>query len=138
MSPRLKWAVVAAGWYGLILAGLGHVQGPAGFGDGALKLVYGLAFLGVGVAVMGALARWFPRMPAAEWRAAAIVTSALLAALAIVLADGGWSARRTDLWVAALLGVGVAALASRALPAPWLERWLGRAGANEKYQGSSD
>jgi hypothetical protein len=63
----------------------------------------------------------------------AIATSALLAALAIALADGGgWSGQRTDLWVAALLGVGVAALASRALPAGWMERWLGRAEGNER------
>ncbi len=126
MSPRLLWTVAAAGWYGLLLAGLGHAQGPAGFDAGPLKLVYGLGFLGMGVAVMVALARWFPRLPAAERRAAAIATGAALAALAIVLLDGGWSGARTDLWVAALLGVGVAALASRALPAGWMERWLGR------------
>lgn len=64
--------MVATGWYGLILAGLGYAQGPAGLGAGALKLVYGLGFLGLGVAVLGALARWFPRLPAAEWRAAAL------------------------------------------------------------------
>lgn len=132
MSPRLRWTAAAAGWYGLLLAGLGYAQGPAGFGAGALKLVYGLGFLGLGVAVMGALARWFPRLPAAEWRSLAIVTSALLAALAIAMADGGWSGQRTDLWVAALLGVGVAALASRALPAGWMVRWLGRSGVKHR------
>ncbi len=121
MSPRLKWAVVAAGWYGLILAGRDYIHGPAELGAGALKLTYGLGFLGLGVAVLGTLARWFPRLPAAEWRVLTIATSALLAAIAVALAGGGWSGRRTDLWVAALLGVGVAAVASRGLPARWLE-----------------
>ncbi|MBI5613080.1 MAG: hypothetical protein HY942_08475 [Gammaproteobacteria bacterium] len=138
MSARLKWTAAAACWYGLILAGQGYAQGPAGLDGRALKLAYGLGFLGVGVTVMGALARWFPRRLAAEWRAAAMVASALLAALAIALREGGGSGQRTDVWVAALLGVGVAALASRGLPAGWVERWLGRADANEKYQGNSD
>lgn len=133
MSPRLKWTVFAAGWYGLILAGQGSAQGTAEFGAGALKLAYGLGFLGLSVAVLGALARWFPRMPAAEWRGTAIVTSASLAVLAIALSDGGrWSAQHTDLWVAALLGLCLSVAASRVLPAGWVERWLGCAGANQK------
>lgn len=132
MLPRSKWTVAAAGWYGLILAGQGYAQGPAGLGSGAQKLVCGLAFLALGAAVMGAMARWFPRMQAAEWRSTTILASALLAALAIALPDGGWSGRHTDLWVAALLGLCFAAIAPRVLPASWVERWLGRAGINEK------
>ncbi|OGI41667.1 MAG: hypothetical protein A2150_02950 [Candidatus Muproteobacteria bacterium RBG_16_64_11] len=130
--------MAATAWYGLILAGQSYVLGAAGLDAWVLKLTYGLGFLGVGVAVLGALARWFPRRLAAEWRAATMVTSALLAALAIAMREGGGSAQRTDLWVAALLGVGVAALASRGLPAGWRERWLGRAGADGKYKGNSD
>ncbi len=132
MNARWKWTLIAAGCYGLVLAGLGYAHDTAELGAGVVRLTYGLGFLDVGAAVMGALARWFPRRLAAEWRAAAMVTSALLAAVAIVWREGGWGGQRTELWVAALLGVGVAALASRVLPAGWAERWLGRAGANEK------
>jgi len=132
MLPRSKWTVAAAGWYGLILAGQSYARGPAGLGSGALKLACGLAFLVLGAAVLGALARWFPRMQAAEWRFTTVMASALLAALAIALPDGGWSGRHTDLWVAALLGLCLAAIAPRVLPAGWVERWLARAGIDKK------
>ena len=132
MSPCLRWAVGAAVWYGLILAGQDYAQGLVGSSAGALKLVYGLGFMVLGIVVLGALARWFPKAEAVVWRSAAILTSALLAAAAIALPGaGGWSAQRIDLWMAALLGLGIAVIASRFLPAPWVDRWLGRADVNK-------
>jgi len=126
MTARIRWTLSTGLCYGLIAA----VQGLAlsGASGGIRELVYGLGFLGLGVALIGALARWWPAAEPAVWRSAALATGALLAAGLIVGSDADAAGvARIDLWAAAVLGLGIGAVVSRFVPTVWQLRWFGRA-----------
>lgn len=75
-----------------------------------------------GVFLLGAIARWQPGWPAPYWR-----LSLLGAGLALV-AIGLWLVHRRltlDDLAAPLLGLAIAAILSRVLPAGVIRRWLG-------------
>lgn len=76
-----------------------------------------------GVFLLGAIARWQPGWPAPYWR-----LSFLGAGLALA-ASGLWLVHRRltlDDLAAPLLGLAIAAILSRVLPAGLVWRWLGR------------
>ncbi len=84
--------------------------------DTAAALLWGLFLL-------GAIARWQPGWPAPYWRLSCLGTGLVLAALEL------WVVHRRltlDDLAAPLLGLAIAAILPRVLPAGVIWRWLGR------------
>jgi hypothetical protein len=125
MSSRIGWSVVAGLGYAVTLIAL--YAGLAGRESGAgWRWAHALAYAVVGVALLGALARQLPRAQPHVWRVLALVVGAGAAGLGLWLSQPALRAPASiDAWMAALLGLAIAAILPRWLPAPLTRRWLG-------------
>lgn len=79
------------------------------------------------MAVLGTVARVWPQLTAPMWRLVALASAASLGLVewrVHGLLTG--TTPNIDTWAAALLGVALAAMAPRLVPASVLHRWLGQ------------
>ena len=125
MSSRIGWSVVAVLGYAATLAAL--YVGLAGRESGVWwRWAHALLYAGVGMVLLGALARQLPHARPHVWRVLALVVGAVAAGLGLWLTQPTLRAPASiDAWMAALLGLAIAAILPRWLPAPVTRRWLG-------------
>jgi len=98
---------------------------PDGVSATVFRAVYGFGYFLSGVAMLGAVARLSPRAGMPTWRLVMLTSGSALA-----LAEG-WivhmaqaSPIRLDNWMAAVLGLVIAAVVPRLLPFAALRYWL--------------
>ncbi len=133
MSSRTIWTVTALFWYAMVLAMFLGVP-TLRENEGWWRAAHGVSYGGLGVLLLGALARAVPDSGPNVWRATALGIGAGLAAL------GGWMTLRLlpmaafDAWMSALLGLAVAVMMPRWLPDALTRRWL----AIERRHGAAD
>ncbi len=130
-APLARWLGSAALYYAVLFVlqwrwpGLvGTVLATSGWRS--LNWGYALVFAGFGVVLQGAITRAFHRTTPALWRPQMLLTGAVLAAAHVWI--GGvraGTATPVELWLSAVLGLALAALAARALPRTALLRWYG-------------
>jgi len=133
MRSRITWVVAAGMFYGLIVLGharltelLALLRVTEMAGTPRFKWAYALVYCIFGVLLMGATARLLSAAGPVLWRPTMLVAGALLAALELWLVqrlDG--DSMRLETWMAALLGLALAALVARFLPDSLLRRWFG-------------
>ncbi len=133
MRSKITWTITAVGYYGLIVSAhyrlmeILKMLDASGVSEAPLfKWLYALAYLGFGIILLGAVARLHAGAGAVIWRPTMLVVGALFAALDIWLLQQ-WSGipMRLEDWMAALLGLAVAAILARLLPEHLLRLWLG-------------
>lgn len=127
----MTWLGLTAAYYVALL--ILHWRAPglvtealAASGWRSLNWGYALLFAGFAIALQGAVARVFERSSPVLWRPLMLVCGAALAAVPVWL----WHARTgtgaaLELWLSAVLGLAVVALAARVLPQSMLLRWYG-------------
>ena len=125
MSSRIGWSVVAVLGYAATLAAL-----YAGLGVRETGLwwrwAHGLLYAGVGVALLGALARQLPHARPHVWRLLTLAVGAGAAGFGLWLMQPALRAPISiDAWMAALLGLAITAMLPRWLPTVVTRRWLG-------------
>ncbi len=119
MFPRMCWPAAAVVWYFLLT--LLHARsevlfGALGAGGTAFQWAYGTGFYLLGVALLGALARLRPDWAPALGRAFTVLAGAALAGIDVQLHAPAMGVTRLELWMAALLGLALAALSARLAP----------------------
>lgn len=127
MASPLRWTITAAflwcallGWHGIGATRLG------GESVAVFRAVYGFGYFAFGVAMLGAVSRLWPQAGAALWRPVMLASAASLALAQVWLVQVTRAAPlNLDTWMAAVLGLAVAALVPRLLPNAWLRLWLG-------------
>ena len=126
MSTRLRWLLLL-----LLLAVLlpaAHVYWRGRVGVDTLlnfRMLWSAACLVFGVVLLGALARWHPSGSINRWRSWTLFGGALLAAVEVwLVSKGGVRGFNLEIWMAAMLGLALALIATRWIPEPWLRYWL--------------
>ena len=125
MSSRIGWLVVAGLGYAATLAVL--YTGLALRETGPWwRWAHALLYAGVGVALLGALARQLPHARPHVWRLLTLIVGAAGAGLGLWLLQPAPRAPvLLDAWMAALLGLAITAMLPRWLPTVMTRRWLG-------------
>ncbi len=130
-AGRLTWLGLTVAYYVAMLLLQWRASGLvaevlAVSGWRSLNWSYALFFAGFAVVLQGAIARLFDRGGPTLWRPLMLLCGAALAAGQVWLwyARTGTSAA-VDLWLSAVLGLAVVALAARALPQRMLFLWYG-------------
>lgn len=125
ISTAFLWCALLC-WHGFGALSLGGESAPV------FRAVYGLGYFVFAVTMLGAVARLWAHAGAPLWRPVMLVSAAgfALAQVWIVHLVRG-APLRLDTWMAALLGIAIAAIAPRFLPAAWLRSWL-----NVEHRGS--
>lgn len=131
MTPRTLWFGIAALYYGALIAA--QMQLPGLFlstpilGIPSFQWIYALAFFGLGLLLVGIVGRTFIGLDSASSRTLALVLGAGLVLVHLwvghVMTGSGLS---IDMFLSALLGLALAVLLTRALPASVAGRWQGR------------
>lgn len=126
MSPPLRWSITAAFlWCALLLW---HGVGAARLGGESatvFRAVYGFGYFAFGVVMLGAVARLWPQAGSNLWRPVMLASASGFALVQVWLVHVTRAAPlNLDTWIAAVLGLAMAALAPRLLPDAWLRRWL--------------
>ncbi len=111
MRAKLLWTAAAGGIYaGVVLAGGSGADAPLPF------WLSGAAYFILGVALLGAVARWWAHGVPALWRPFMLAAGSLLAAAEIAWRPGNGGQPVVDQWMAALLGLLLAAILARMVP----------------------
>jgi hypothetical protein len=92
--------------------------------EGWWRAAHGVAYGGLGVILLGALARIVPASGPNVWRAATLGIGAGFAALGVWVTLRWLPTAAFDAWMAALLGLAVAVMLPRWLPDVLTRRWL--------------
>jgi hypothetical protein len=89
------------------------------------RAVYGFGYFVFGTVMLGVIARLWPQVGAPLWRPLMLASTAALALAQVWLVH---VSRVVPLnlgtWMAALLGIAIAAIAPRLLPSGWLRYWM--------------
>ncbi len=132
MTSRALWLGVVVLYYGALIGAQVGAPGlflwrPLNGGVLSLHWVYALAFFGLGVLLLGIVGRTFTGLGPTSWRPLALCLGAGLALVQL------WVGRVTtgsplsiDMFMSALLGLTLAVLLARVLPASMVGRWQGR------------
>lgn len=132
MTSRTLWLGIGVLYYGALVGAQVGAPGlflwaPLSGGISSFHWIYALAFFGLGVLMLGIVGRTFTGLGPTSWRP---LTLCLGAGLALVhLWIGGLttgSRLSIDMFMSALLGLALAALLARLLPASIVARWQGR------------
>ena len=132
MTSRTLWLGIVALYYGALIGAQVWAPGlflwtPVNAGIPSFQWIYALAFFGLGALLLGIVGRTFPGLGPTSWRPLALLLGAGLALVHL------WVGRVTtgsllsiDLFLSALLGLALAVLLARVLPASVVGRWQGR------------
>ena len=126
MFTPIRWTVSAAVlWCALLWW---HGWGAVRLGAGSVmvfRAVYGFGYFLLGVVLLGAVARLVPGAGAPLWRLTMVATASGIALVQVWLV---YLVRAVppslDIWMVALLGIAIAAILPRLLPAGVLRRWF--------------
>lgn len=132
MTPRTLWLGIVALYYGALIGAQVGAPGlflwaPVTGGISSFHWIYTLAFFGLGVLLLGIVGHTFTGLGRTSWRPLALCLGAGLTLVHM------WVGRVTtgsplsiDMFMSALLGLALAVLLPRLLPANIVERWQGR------------
>lgn len=126
MSTRLRWLLLLLLLAVLLPAAHAYWRGRVGV-DTSLnfRMLWSGAFLVFGAVLLGALARWHPSGSINRWRSWTLFGGALLAAVEVwLVSKGGVRGFNLEIWMAAMLGLALALIATRWIPETWLRYWL--------------
>jgi hypothetical protein len=126
MPAPARWTTTAVFcWCALLLW---HGFGAVRFGGDSsvvFRVVYGFGYFIFGAVVLGVIARRWPQMGAPLWRPLMLASTAGLALLQVWLVHVSRAVPLSlDTWMAALLGIAIAAIAPRLFPSAWVRYWL--------------
>jgi hypothetical protein len=126
MSSPLRWTITAAFlWCALLWWHVFGVVRLGGESATVFRAVYAFGYFAFGVAMLGAVARLWPQAGATLWRPVMLASASGLALAQVWFVHVARAAPlNLDTWMAAVLGLAVAALAPRLLPVAWLRYWL--------------
>lgn len=132
MTSKTLWLGVVALYYGALIGAQVGLPGlflgtPLNGGISWFHWVYALAFFGLGVLLLAVMGRTFTGLGPTSWRPLALCFGAGLALVQLwvgrVIAGSPLS---VDMFMSALLGLTLAVLLARLLPASLVGRWQGR------------
>jgi hypothetical protein len=127
IDSRTTWKLGIAFFYGIVVMALYGVPGL--FEDENMwRIAHGFWYGGFGVGLLAVLARNFPHARPDAWRVATLMVGALAAGVGLWVMKSTWgmftASDGFDAWMAALLGLAIAVMLPRWLPASVTCRWL--------------
>jgi hypothetical protein len=130
MAAPARWTISAVLlWCALLLL---HGFGTVRFGGESsvvFRAVYGFGYFVFGAVMLGVVARLWPQAGAPVWRPLMLASTAGLALVQVWLVHVSRAVpMNLDTWMAALLGIAIAAIVPRLLPSAWLRYWLATEG----------
>ncbi|MDH3670577.1 MAG: hypothetical protein OES46_05365 [Gammaproteobacteria bacterium] len=132
MTSRTLWLGIVVLYYGALIGAQVAAPGlflwtPVNGGISSFHWIYVLAFFGLGVLLLGIVGRTFAGLGPISWRVLALCLGAGLALvhLSVGRVTTG-SPLSIDMFMSALLGLALAVLSARLLPASMVQRWQGR------------
>lgn len=132
MTSRTLWLGLVVLYYGALVGAQVvapdlFLSTPLNGGISSFHWVYALGFFGLGVLLLGIVGRTFTGLGPTSWRPLALCLGAVLALVHL------WVGRVTtgsplsiEMFMSALLGLTLAVLLARVLPASVVGRWQGR------------
>jgi len=127
VDSKWVWTAATAACYGWFLTNQGLaamvVVPEIGTADRILWS-HAAGYLMLGILLLGTTARWWSASKPVLWRPLMIVAGAALAAVEVAARHTVAEPSRIELWLAAALGLSLAALLVRVLPGVITRRWL--------------